>query len=318
MLSLLGLDPAGYVPHGLHASERMFPETNCYTDIWIELVHASGHEPLAMLGFCTAVDFEGDQWTFFKPPPADLERLYGLEVYELALYRPLPEHCVTQLELGRAVIVEVDGHFLPDTAGRSYRATHEKTSIVVEAIDTAARRLRYFHNAGYYELTGDDYSGALRLGGLPEADLPPYVEIVRRDRLEPCAPDAVKQVAGELLAEHLGRRPRTNPVTRFGDSLGRDLPTLSGEDAYHAYAFATLRQCGAAWDAAATFLRWLEPAAYAEAAAAFEGLAGSSKMLLLKLARAATTGRPFDAAEPIATMESLWEDAMDVLAVPVP
>ncbi len=318
MLSLLGLDPEAYRSHELHASERMFPETNCYTDIWIELVHGSGHEPLAMLGYCTAVDFEGDQWTFFKPPPADLERLYGMEVYELALYRPLPEHCVTQLELGRAVIVEVDGHFLPDTDGRSYRATHEKTSIVVEAIDIEAGRLRYFHNAGYYELDGDDYCGALRLGGLPAADLPPYVEIVRRDRLEPCPPEAVRDVAGELLVEHLRRRPRTNPVTRFGESLVRDVPTLSGEDAYHAYAFATLRQCGAAWDAAAAFLRWLEPVTYEEAATSFEDLAGSSKMLLLKLARAATTGRALDAAEPLAAMESLWANAMDVLAVPVP
>ena len=318
MHSLLGLDPEGYRSHALHEPDRMFPETNCYTDIWIELVHAAGHEPRAMLGYCAAVDFEGDQWTFFKPPPADLERLYGMEVYELALYRPLPEHCATQLELGRAVIVEVDGHFLPDTDGRSYRTTHEKTSIVVEAIDIEARRLRYFHNAGYYELDGDDYTGALRLGGLPAADLPPYAEIVRFDRLEPCPPDALKEVAGGLLNEHLRRRPRTNPVTRFGESLARELPALAGDDAYHAYAFATLRQCGAAWDAAAAFLRWLEPGAYEEAAVGFEGLAGSSKMLLLKLARAATTGRVFDTAEPIAAMESLWQDAMDVLAVPVP
>ena len=34
-----------------HAGDRTYTETNCYTDILIELLHARGDEPLAALGF---------------------------------------------------------------------------------------------------------------------------------------------------------------------------------------------------------------------------------------------------------------------------
>src|SRR4029079_1878071 len=77
---LAELDPATYVPHRLHGADRLFAETNCYVDVWIELLHAHGLEPAAMLAFCAAIDWEGDQWTFFKPPHADLEALYGVEI----------------------------------------------------------------------------------------------------------------------------------------------------------------------------------------------------------------------------------------------
>ena len=68
-VSLFGLDPATYRPHAVHAGDRVYPETNCYTDIIIELLHARGDEPLAVLGTTVRLDFEGDQWTFFKPDP---------------------------------------------------------------------------------------------------------------------------------------------------------------------------------------------------------------------------------------------------------
>ena len=32
----------GWVPHRLHGPDRMWPETNCYVDLWIELLHALG------------------------------------------------------------------------------------------------------------------------------------------------------------------------------------------------------------------------------------------------------------------------------------
>ncbi len=35
-------DPDGYQPHALHSSERMWPETNCYVDLWIEVLNAVG------------------------------------------------------------------------------------------------------------------------------------------------------------------------------------------------------------------------------------------------------------------------------------
>jgi hypothetical protein len=319
--ALLGLDPAAYRPHPLHSPERHFPETNCYTDLWIELLHARGSEPLAMLAYAAVVDFEGDQWTFFKPPPEDLARLYGLEVQEFMVYRSLPEHIVEQLALDRSVIVEVDGYYLPDTVGRSYRELHEKTSVAVESIDPDAERLRYFHGPGYFELEGDDYRNALRVGRDFSPDvLPPYIEFVRSDRLVPTPDAGLRATASELLTAQLRLCPATNPVSRFGERLADDLPRLMSDDQqeYHLYAFVTVRQCGAAWEAAASFLEWLgeedgdSPAA--AAAATFAALATGAKTLLFKLARAAATGRELDTAPAIAELADLWDDAVQTLA----
>ena len=71
------------------------------------------------------------------------------------MWRPLLAHIEEQLALRRPAIVEVDAFYLPDTAGTSYHTEHVKTSIAVQALDASARRLGYFHNAGYYELDGD-------------------------------------------------------------------------------------------------------------------------------------------------------------------
>ena len=43
--SLSGKDPATYRPHLLHGEGRTYQETNCYSDIIIELLHACGYEP---------------------------------------------------------------------------------------------------------------------------------------------------------------------------------------------------------------------------------------------------------------------------------
>jgi uncharacterized protein DUF1839 len=321
MPALLRLDPTAYRPHALHSPERLFPETNCYTDLWIELLHARSHEPLAMLAYTVAVDFEGDQWTFFKPPPEDLARLYGLEVQEFMVYRSLPEHIVEQLALDRTVIVEVDAYYLPDTAGRSYRELHEKTSIAVESIDPEAERLRYFHGPGYFEVDGEDYRNVLRVGREFSPDvLPPYIEFVRADRIAPCPDAELRAVAGELLATQLKLCPATNPVSRFGERLADDLPRLMSEDqqSYHLYAFVTLRQCGAAWETAASFLEWLadddDDSTAASAATTFGELAGGAKTLLFKLARSAATGRELDTSPAIAELAELWDDAVGALA----
>jgi hypothetical protein len=107
-VSLLGLDPATYRSHPLHSSGRTYVETNCYTDILIELLHARGLEPLAAMGCALRMDFEGDQWTFLKPFPEDLERLFGVDIHEMQPYRPLTEQIAEQLARGRTLIVEMD------------------------------------------------------------------------------------------------------------------------------------------------------------------------------------------------------------------
>ncbi len=225
-VSLLGLDPAGYRPHLLHGPERTYIETNCYTDILIEFLHARGDEPLAMMGCVLRVDFEGDQWTFFKPLPEHLERLYGVDIHEMQPYRPLPEQIAEQIALDRTIVVELDSWYLPDTAATSYRREHVKSSVVAEAIDPDGERLRYFHGPGYHELEGEDYRGIFRLGRpFSEDVLPPYTELVRFDAGGSLTGDVLRAAARELLIENLARRPQPNPFERFGAQLTADLPT---------------------------------------------------------------------------------------------
>src|SRR5258708_36755226 len=112
---VFSLDPLHYSRHRIHAQERNWAETNCYVDVWIELLHAWGFEPIAALPFTLSTDFEGDQWTFFKFPLADLDALYGVDVQELMIWRPLVSHIEEHVGLGRPILVEMDAFFLPDT-----------------------------------------------------------------------------------------------------------------------------------------------------------------------------------------------------------
>ncbi|HEU5022299.1 MAG TPA: DUF1839 family protein, partial [Bryobacteraceae bacterium] len=249
MISLFGLNPLTYKPAALHDPDRTFPQTNCYVDLWIELLHAQGIAPESAMAFCCSVDFEGDQWTFFKPPPSELLRLYGIDVHEMQLYRPTANHVLEQMRSGRTMTLEVDSFYLPDTATSSYRRQHVKSSIAVEGIDTAQRRLRYFHAAGYYELHGDDYNGIFRLDRhFSEDVLPPYAELIDFRAAPRLEGEELRREALESLRRQLAYKPKRNPWKLFGARIEEDLPTLleGSDEQYHAYAFATVRQCGAA------------------------------------------------------------------------
>ncbi|MCW2992111.1 MAG: hypothetical protein JWM73_2705 [Solirubrobacterales bacterium] len=312
MVSLLGLDPAAYEPHEVHTGDRAYTETNCYSDILIELMHARGDEPLAAMGFTVRIDFEGDQWTFFKPPPEDLEELFGIDIHEMQPYRALPVQIEEQLEAGRTMIVELDSFYLPDTASTAYRTEHVKSSAIMEAIDRDAERLRYFHNSSLYELEGEDYRGAFRTRGEWGGDvLPPYTELVRFDAGPRLEGEALRERARDLLRRHLARRPSTNPFERFGERLGRDLPALLEGDSehYHAYAFATVRMVGSAMEICASHVDWLLGAEGAEASAALRRIVDGSKLLSFKLARR----RAFDAGPTLAEAAAAWQEAMGLL-----
>jgi Domain of unknown function (DUF1839) len=306
--SLLGLDPEAYEPHPLHAPDRTYLETNCYTDILIEFVHALGSEPLAMMSCALPVDFEGDQWTFFKPRPEDVERLYGIDIHEMQPYRPLPEQIAGQIDSGRTIVVELDSFYMPDTAATSYRSEHVKSSVVAEAIDLGAERLRYFHGAGYHQLEGEDYRGIFRIGmELPGDVLPPYTELARLDAGPRLDGEELRAAARELLAAQAARRPVDNPFVRFGEQLRRELPELLAGDAqrYHDYAFATVRMVGSAFEAGADHVEWLLGAAGAEAAASMRAIVEGSKTLSFKLARR----REFDPAPRVEALAGAWDEA---------
>jgi hypothetical protein len=316
--AVLELQPESYSRHLLHTQERNWAETNCYVDVWIELLHAWGFEPLAAMPFTVGIDFEADQWTFFKFPLADLYDLYGLDVQELALWRPLTAHLEEQLGLGRPVLVELDSFYLPDTAGTAYRREHVKSTVAAVEIDVAGRRLGYFHGQGYYHLHDDDFVQVLRLTeGLDPAILPPYAEFVKpRWQRAPFGADLV-ETSLRLLRKHLSLVPESNPFTAFKARFATDLEWLATSpiEMFHAYSFATLRQFGACYELTAGYLRWLAEHGVShldEPRAAFQSISTAAKTLQFQLARAMARKKPLDLA-PVDEMATAWTAAMDEL-----
>lgn len=318
-LALPGLTAQGYTPHPMHAEPSVWTEKNCYIDVWIELLHALKLEPAALMSFTLAVDFEGDHWTFFKPPHPELQRLYGLDVQELNVWRPLLDHAAEHLPAGKLISTEADAYWLPDTAGTDYRRHHVKTTIVINEVDVDRQRMGYFHSAGYYALEGEDFRRLFQLDGPPSPEaMPLYAELVRTDRLQRRPADALARLSLESLREQYALRPATNPVTRFAARFAADLPLLheQGMEHYHAWAFTTIRQLGAAFELAAHQMRWLAPLAQPQllgAAERFELISHEMKALILKGARVVNGRKAYDAEAALAPVAQAWDDGMAVV-----
>ncbi len=295
------------MPHPLDGPDRDWAETNCYTDLWIGLLRALGMEPMAALAFTVAQDFEGDQFTFFKVPPEDLRRLYGLEVQELALYDRVEAHAAVQVARGRPVLVEADGYHLPDTRGTSYRAQHVKTTIAILGMDRGARRLDYIHNAGRFTLEGEDYDGLFA-----PALLFPYVEFAKRGG-PALQGAALMDVSRDLLSHHLRRRPAANPIAAYRAVLPEHLEILAARpmDYFHLYAFNTLRQVGANFELLGRYLRWI--GGPTDAAEASTTLSATAKAFQFQLARGVNRRRFGDHAESLDRMESAYDAALGAL-----
>jgi len=315
--AIAGLDPASYARHALHDSARNWPETNCYVDLLIEVLAQRGHDPRAALAFTVAQDYEGDQFTFFKFPPADLALLYGVEIAELAIFDQLEEHVRVQLARGRLPMIEVDSYYLPDTSGITYRQGHGKTTIGVNVLDSANRRLDYFHNAGYFRLEGEDFDGLLRPAGDNGLPLFPYVEFIKFGPAPPAQDQ--RAMSRTLLAQHLRRRPSQNPFTAWGDVIGADIGRLIGRPPawFHTYAFSTLRQAGANFELLASHLAWLQEQdgdpALERARLAAEAIAGGTKMMQFQFARASARGKVPDVSEAIRQLATDYDIALDSL-----
>ncbi len=311
-------DPQNYSRHRLHVQERDWAETNCYVDVWIELLHAWGLEPIAALPFTLGIDFEGDQWTFFKFPLADLLEIYSLDVHELAIWRPLTSHIEEQLSLGRPLLIELDSFHLPDTAGSAYQTEHVKTTVAIVDIDVPNQRLGYFHGQGYYHLQGDDFANVFHLRGEKNpAILPPYCEIVKQRPAPPLQGEELLNASIRLLISHLQRLPVTNPFEKFRTRFEADLQWLIHEPLamFHQYSFATLRQFGACYEVAGTYLEWLQTQGITGLEKPIESirwLAGSAKAMQFQLARAMARKKPIDLL-PIDQMAEHWKSAMEHL-----
>jgi len=311
---LLEIDPDTYRCHPVHATDRVWSETNCYVDLWVEVLHALGHNPIPAAAAVLSTDFDGHQWSFLKFAAEDLRLLYGIDVNELNIWQTVLEHAVQELQQGRLLTVEVDAFWLPDTAGTSYRTEHTKTTIVPNNIDAVAMTMEYFHNSGYYRLDGDDFRGVFRLGGVAPEVLLPYVEVVRLDRLH--APDAAAEL--DLVRAHLARRPARNPVAVLADGVRAALPSISasGLESFHRWSFGVLRQCGASAELGADLSRHLDGRGVVGAVAAaesFYAVAQGAKSVQFRLARAAR-GRTVSVDEELIAMAAAWESAVQTLA----
>lgn len=314
--------------HLLHAGDRDWPVSNCYTDMWIELLHWLRLDPVPGLAFTLATTFDGEQWSLHKYPAADLYLLYGLNVEEINVWRPLREHVEHHLAHGRPVLTEVDSYYLPDTSGTTYRTHHEKTTIAIIAIDAKGPAITYLHDAGQYTLEGTDFRGALGELSLSDSthltswSLPPYVEIARLDRVSRLA-DADLAARAMLLARMaLSRRPAENPFVAFRSAFGHALDWMGegGSEAFHQYAFAAIRQPGSAFQYGSEFLQWLDKRTdlnLVGPAEHLKHLSAALKTLMLKTARSVAARRSLNFNDPLETMATHWDKAMEELVAEI-
>ena len=299
-----------FVPHRLHDAGRCWLETNCYIDLWIELLASLGEVPEAAFGHAVCQQFGEDQFTFSKMPIEDLRRLYGLLVRELSIYRTLEQHVALHVGRDQVVLMEVDAFYLPDLEATTYRRGHTKTTIAVDVIDTARREAGYFHNATRGVLAGEDYEGAFRLR--PEFQsqpdiLPPYVEVVERQAAAR-DPGPLRAVAREVLRGHLSRRPDTNPFSTWRNAFDRHVDgLLAGTVSFDDYAFHFPRLAGANFELFGSHAEWLASDALGEVATGCLRMAQTLKALQFRLARIVARRRPDPCAVCFDELEADYE-----------
>lgn len=312
---IFALQPADYLPHAvLHGIDQDFRETNCYSDLIIEIVNGLGLNPIACLGYTLAADFEGDQWTFGKPSHHDLETMYGIRIEELSLYGALIDQIVTQVQRGSIPLMEADAFHLPDTLGIDYRNAHVKTTIGITAIDKANKKMHYFHNAAFASLEGDDFDGVIApLASKYSGYLPPYCEIAKLNLVVKHDDATLRDLAFASARHHLHKRPKHNPIQLHAASMQAHQHAIiaGGLPHYHAYTFVALRQLGAAHQLGAHFLIWLdnENPHLVGAAQAFKQISTQAKTLVLKLARVANSGKLTDFNVLFEEMSQQWDIA---------
>jgi hypothetical protein len=312
------LNAETYVRSPLHAQERDWPETNCYLDVWIEVLPSLGLPPEACLAYSLTQDFEGDQFTFFKVPLEDLEALYGLKVTELAIYDRVENHVQNQIDRGRLSLVEVDSYFLPDTHGVGYHETNGKTTIAVNRMDFESRTMEYFHGLGLHRLEGDDFDGVFQRGDhvKPTAFMP-YTEFVKVPAHKP-SPEHILRVSEQLLRRHLARRPDENPVAAFARVFPAQVEKISEREFgfFHLYAFNTLRQLGANFELFSSYLEWLVSQGrteLTECVAEAKTISSNCKMVQFKLARAVMRKKFQGLEDGLLPSVNAWDNLMQLL-----
>jgi hypothetical protein len=306
--------------HVLHRGERIWQDGTGPIDLWIELLHGNGLEPLAALAYAVAQDFEDDQFTLGRVPPEDIEKLYGLQVQPLSVFDSLEDRALVQTRRANTVLVEVDAFYLPDTRAHTYRRQHAKTTIGIDVIDPHARRLGYFHHTGYHLLDGDDYDGVLKPHDVHQTDtrtLFPHVEFVKRVR-DPLTGTPLAEVSADLLCAHLLRRPSSNPVARWRAAFDGHVDTMleRGEAYANLYAFNVMRQLGSNFELLAHYLQWMREQGFdipVQTHTSARKIASETMVMQCRLARALSHGKH----EPCEASFDVLEDAYDRVVPPL-
>jgi hypothetical protein len=301
--------------HSLHSRARIWPESNCYVDAWIGLLHTLDLDPLPMLLCALDSRFELDQWTFCKPSAFELATLYGVRVEELNIWRNTREHVQRQVSAGRVVLLETDSYFLPDTEGTSYRLEHSKSTIGITRMSSDRRELQYLHNVGAFSLTGADFDGVFDTG-VTAAALPPFAEFADVAGATMLDLSTLRDRAVMLAQRRLSSSGAFDTVPnafhtwmRYADD---HLDGLAAGDLthFHKWAFATVRQAGAMSDLLSRWCRWMSPNdGWLRAATFFEEVARAMAAQQFRLARVPGGGRHPDLAATLAQCAPLWTEA---------
>lgn len=317
--TILDISPANYNKHFLHHENKIWTETNCYTDLIIELLHSYQFDPTYALAFTLALDFEGDQWGFFKFHHIDLYELFNIEIDEYTLWKPLVEHIEFQVSLKRQCLVELDSFFLPDTNGTAYKMVHTKSTVSINKIDVENKRMEYFHNQGYFQLAGEDFDNILQINGLiHERMLPPYFEIMKINAKDNRSEKELLNISLLQLKKHLNRVSSVNPFIKFKEKFIEDFEWLkvSNLETFHVYSFANLRQYGACFELAGIYLNFLDSKGLIgmqEAANKFLAIANDAKTFQFQLARCIARKKEIDMT-PIDGMAKSWEEGINLLS----
>ncbi len=290
-----------------------WPETSCYLDLWATLVGQWGGEPRAMAAFVLTIDWEGDQFTFLKPPAADLQALYGVTVQELSRFGSVEQQVVLQLARKRIVLLEVDSYYLPDTQATSYRRQHTKTTIGITALDPHRQTLHYVHNAGVFSLDGEDYAGLFRPA---EPGLPLFAEIAKMSEELPQG-QVLQAAAMTSLRQALAHVPTACPIQAMQAGFETQIADLLEQPSgFDDWAFNTLRQLGAGFERLGGFAGWLAECGLPATAAMTPCLdiSATTKTIQFRTARMLARKRFDPCAEQFAQLSAARSEAVAAFA----
>ena len=148
--------------------------------------------------------------------------------------------------------------------------------------------MRYLHNTGLYELSGEDYRGCFRmLPHFTDDVMDPFTELVRFGVGPRLSGEELRAAALDLMRHYYAPRPERNPFAAWGEQLAEDLPRLLEGDAadYHAYAFVTVRMVGSSFELLADHVDWCLGDDGAPVAASLREIVEATKVLSFRLAR---------------------------------